>query len=187
MVESKGYEISMKDVPKDHLEKVQKESVRDIFRPGEGATWWELKRLNMAKWVFGGDYRHKRYQRIHVFLKSVCFHFGLKIIDKYVGRYMVKELKDIPETWYNNHLRMFYNRATLAIDDIWKFMVFKTSGWTKQYQRHISTPEELLEYVKSVNYHSYRRRRGFINALVTEMCEDTFFTTWKNAKGGAHS
>ena len=174
--------VTIQDVDKDTKELKESRDVfqrSNIFREGdpkadEGkfAVWVRKKALWVHDKTF---YKQRRYYTLHFIIKNWMLRPVFEFMNKLIGKNLLTDDKDIPQHWYNNHIRIFNYCFEQAIDDMWKIMIFrqKAIGQMASVRKITITDEETLNHVKKHNTHSYMMRQLFRKIWVTEMLEDT--------------
>ncbi len=158
-------------------QKLQEVSVKSIFRPHKGESkftlWWKKKVVTYLTQKHPG---RKRYEKIHYWAKRRVFQPGIKLLTFLLKDHMIKSLDDIPQEWYNNHIRMFYYSSMKGIDDIWEKFIYNFKVNKKDYP----TSKDYLKWIKKTELYSYVNRSNAIKILCTEFLEDTVDREWVN-------
>ena len=113
----------------------------------------------------GAEYKVNRYRVIHRVVKQGFMHPLLKFIGKRLGRFLIKDLDELPNTWFNVMLRMMYDNYQKALDDMW------TLQFMPEYLKKHKTKEEYLQ--NRYKTRSHKGRKLIFDIWMTEVMEDT--------------
>ena len=159
---------------------------QSIFRPVNVNEPWHKRKIRQ----FCVDYLnkesapHKRFNVIHRIVKIGIVHQMLNFVRLKLGKYLVQDINDIPEQWWNNHLRIFYHSFEYGADDLWK-KVYYVQGYQKFVKQGFDTPEKFVKHFKDkkglFGYNaSYYHRQLLIQIWMTEILEDSMDREWLN-------
>ena len=138
-----------------------------IFRPIEGKNIHDMEDNK--------EYR-KRFHIIHRVIKNSLIYPVLFFIEKRIGKYLVRKIDDIPEKWFNNHIRMFYHSFNKGLFDMW---IYKYRG-LKSKRTGKTDGEYLNDFIFKKRNLSHWSRSMLINIWCTEVMEDTIDREWFN-------
>jgi hypothetical protein len=155
---------------------------QSIFSPpkeDKGVKGW-MKR-NMIKWLQKEEPTQKRFRTIHA-IKLGFLHPLLKYIAHRFGRFMVKDINDIDNKWWNAHLRIMYHSFDKGLDDMWMKMYYEQGKG--KFVKDYPTPQAFLDnFIKNetLGYNlSHRHRLLLIKVWMTEILEDSIDREWLN-------
>ena len=114
----------------------------------------------------------KRWNFIHYGFKYKLIVPLLRFMKKRLGKYLIDDLNQIPNKWYNVNLRIFYNSFMTGLDQTWTDYLFKLKPGK------FKTPKEYLE--KGRQGKSYWMRKMLVDIWMTEVVEDTADREWFN-------
>ena len=167
------------EIPEGIKEEDMQQAVKQtIFRPAPPDTkvqGWLRNKAN--KYVQKSDQGRKRFVRVHMIVKAKLAYPLLKCVDKYLDKYLVRSLDEIPAQAHNNILRMFFWASNKGLEDMWKKFYWTMNPGGKKIQG--DTPDGFYERTKK-NNKSHKYRETIINILLTEAAEDTVDREWLN-------
>jgi len=163
----------------ERLKNIKANKSELIFRPDQeyrkGIMGWIEKKLVRPRKDQTEHPRARRYLFIHVFLKNKMFKNGLKVMKKLTGKYLIKNIEEIPEKPYNNHLRIFYYCYQKALEDSFSGIPFNSKELRAEvsHMKFKSRPE-YVKWMQDTKYWSYDNRMTAVGLLMMEFLEDTF-------------
>jgi len=129
-----------------------------------------------------------RFRLIHHNLKRGIIHPILNFIKHRFSSVLIKSRSDIPDTWYNSHLRIWYDSHITGLDDMWlhlhlhmarlqrnKYHVMAVTRFGESY-----TDVQYLSMIKETCHISHDNRKLLIDLAITEALEDTIDREWLN-------
>lgn len=133
---------------------VEKEIRNNIFRPVDDQK----------------EYK-KRWNRIHKFVKQRIVHTGLKVLELLIGKYLIKDIDDIPKESCNNLIRISYHSYIKGLEESYKRNIL---DWNiKQGHKQIMCKDDMWKYWLKNNKHCHARIL-LLRLWLTEVLEDTF-------------
>lgn len=97
-----------------------------------------------------------RWNRINVTLKKWLIYPSLYVVDKFLGRFIIKDINDIEPAWHNNNARIFYYTFEKSLKEAY---------------------EQVLDAnfdQENIKGRSYRYRLLFMKIFLTFVLEDMF-------------
>jgi hypothetical protein len=148
------------EISKDQMEYFKNNCSQSIFRP----TPKSVGPKNVL------EYKVDRFRLIHKTVKLGIVYKILNFIKKKLSHILIRNVDDMPNEWFNNHHRMFYNCWQVALKDMW------TKKYCPNYKQIHGSYEQLLSKVKN----SHEGRKLLIDIWMTEIMEDTVDREWLN-------
>jgi len=112
-----------------------------------------------------------RFKRIHKLVKIKIVHTSLKILDKLIGKFVIKSIDDIPKENCNNLIRISYHSYMKGLEETYKRIIHDYNT-NKGHKYTITRDEDWKHWLKQ-NKHC-RARILLLQLWLTEVLEDTF-------------
>jgi len=169
--------------------KLNKAMEDGIFLPVTTKEGWIHKLLvKLFRWfVNKGDKvlsqttpQMRRWNLLHLLLKDRFMHPLLKLINRFIGKHLINDFDKIPNTNWNNSVRMFYYNWLEATKDIWSQWVYNQiqSSPNSKPKEKVLKADEILK--SSMELRSYKARKLILDILTTMILEDTADRFWVN-------
>ena len=121
----------------------------------------------------------RKWRWVHKVVKKRLIHKLLRFIERFMGKYVLSGFDEIKVCWWNNHIRMLYNCAELALDDMYTHMIYE--GNVTMNKINGKEPPVFDEYMNTAKKSpSYLARKLLLRLWTTEVLEDTVDREWMN-------
>jgi hypothetical protein len=165
MVQRYYEEVKLKTMPTE--EEIRKGMRESIMRPVPGDDQDTIYKNKM-----------ERFRQIHVWAKNKLAYPLLKQFEKILGRFLIKSIDDIPEKWFNNHMRMMYYSWDQGLEDMW---MLQHRAMNPRKAIEYGTPENYMEkYIKHKYGPGNKYRKMIFQIWLTEALEDSIDREWFN-------
>lgn len=159
----------------------------NIFNDGnkvDTSTWSARFREYMIKKLILMRPEHKRFNKIHTWLKQFFLYNIITLSSKIINKYLITKDDDIDRYSHNNHIRMFRWAWGESVKDIWRIYVYRQKKFKGKLninkEGNTETSDDIVNNAISRNRRSYMARQLAKDVFVTEMLEDTADREWCN-------
>lgn len=158
----------------------------NIFNDGnkvDTSTWSARFREHMIRRLVMMRPEHKRFNKVHTWLKKFFLYNIINFSSKIINRYLITKDEDIDRYAHNNHIRIFRWCWGESVKDIWRIYVYrqrKFKGKLTDKQGNEMTSDDIVNKAINKKSRSYMARQLARDVFVTEMLEDTADREWCN-------
>ena len=150
----------------------------NIFRPisphaSIGGKWTIRFRKLLVKLIDLTFPTQRRYFYVHTIVKDWFTRPALKLLVRVMGKNLVTEDSQIPQHWYNNHIRLFRWCFDRGLKDMYEKWVYNQLCLNGQNTGEPVTEDPVQFMHRSIKGQPYRFRKTFLDIWTTEMLEDT--------------